>query len=101
MDKLTCIKEIIHEHGNIYMPIYNDTSIDNIYELFVNNILFEPIHIVDYLYLGIYHSVIQTDPLLIKKYLKHAIKYDDIYALYSYCIFLRQTKNYDKQKNIY
>lgn len=98
MDKLNTIKNIIHNNGCIYMPIYNDESINNIYELLVNNVVYEPIHNVDYVYLGIYYGEMQKDPLLMKKYLKHAIKQDDLYALYYYCLFLQAAKNREKVK---
>lgn len=85
MDKLTCIKEILNNNDCIYAPIYTDTSIDNIYNLFVNNIIFKPIDIVDHLYLGIYYDKIVKDNYLMNTHYKYAIKQGDIYALFYYC----------------
>lgn len=92
IDKINDIKEILHDLNCIYTPIYNDTSIDKIYELLKNDVVFEPTHIVDYVYLGVYYGL-RKNIIEMKKYLKHAIKQNDLYAMYHNCMLFKINKN--------
>lgn len=98
MDKINGIKDILHKYQCIYVPIYNNTSLNNIYELFANNIIFEPTHIVDHVYLGIYYDIIQKDETLMKKYYEYAFDNNDLYAIYYYCKYIQTTKDNEKMK---
>lgn len=93
MDKLTIIKEHIENIKAIYMPICDDTTINNIYELFENHIIFEPINVVDHVYLGLYYHTLKGDHINMKKHFKYAIKRNDFYAIYYYCAYLSMIKD--------
>ncbi len=60
-EKETQIIEFLNSHNKIYVKIDNDTSMDNIYMLFINNVIFEPTCDIEIYYLGHYYKYIMED----------------------------------------
>lgn len=67
-DKEKEIDNIISKYNKEYIKIDNQTSINNVYELFVNNVIFEPTCDIEMYYLGHYYNLIKHDYEMCKKY---------------------------------
>lgn len=67
-DKKKHLKHIFEKHGKTYIPINNETSLNKIYELFVNNNLYEADLDIEIFYLGRYYEIIIIDDTLMVKY---------------------------------
>lgn len=92
--KLELIKNIIVNTYIIYMPIVNNDSINNIYELFVNDIIFEPKDDIEMNYLGNYYKIAKNYDKMVEYYLM-AINRGNDYSMHSLGLYYRNQKNYD------
>ncbi len=101
-EKEKTIKDIITKNGSIYSPIHKGSSINNIYELLVNNTIFEPDCNQEYEYLGFYYLIIQKDYKLMKKYYMKSIENNGGIGMCNLGYYYYNIKkNYDKAKKYF
>ena len=67
MDKLAIVNNILSK--NDYSTLEHIDSIDKIYDLYANNIMFEPETIGEIMYVGIYYEINKQYDLMIKYFL--------------------------------
>ena len=66
--------QFIKEHNYTYKKIQNFDSLKKIHDLCINNIIFEPITVIEIHYLGFYYEFININIDLMKKYYKLGIE---------------------------
>jgi len=85
-----------------YIKIENETSLEKIYNLFINNIFEEPSKDIEYLYYGVYYQKIEKNYDLMKKYYLMAIELNHSDAMNSLAFYYKNTeKNYELMKKYY
>ena len=60
------LRQYITNHEFLYIEISNYTYLINVYELFINNTMFEPSEIIDYIYIGVYYKIQKNYEKIIK-----------------------------------
>lgn len=100
-EKINSITNVVKKYGYAHIPITEDINLNNIYELLVNNIIFEPNCNIEYLYVGFYYRIIIKDYKLMKKYYLKAIDDGCYMAMCSLAHYYNNKKKYDKMKKYY
>lgn len=62
------IEKIFSKLSRYFEQIHDESSINKIYDLFVNNIIFKPTCDIEIFYLGRYYEIIKEDYEMMKKY---------------------------------
>jgi TPR repeat protein len=84
-----------------YVPV-DDKSIEKIYKLYCENVIYKPNEAIEYFYLGVYHGIIKKDFDLMKKYYLMAIDLGNVDAMDNLGYYYQNTeKNYDLMKKYY
>ena len=98
----TDIINLLRSHDSSYIKINDETSLSNIHGLLINNILFEPIADVDFLYFGWYHYNITEDYITMEKYYKMAIDKGSGNSMNNFGLYHNNiTKNYVEMEKYY
>lgn len=94
------LKDIIIDFNCTYISI-PDNCMENIYNLFINDIIFKPTQAIEYYYMGVYYHK-KKQYALMKMYYLTAITLEDSYAMNNLGFYYRYEKvNYDKMKKYY
>jgi len=96
---IEAIKKVLSEYNLTYIHI-EDASILNIYNLYVNNILFEPVTHCELLYMGVYYKTIKNY-IEMEKYYLMAIKKGNQDAMYNLAVYYKNIKNYIEMEKYY
>ena len=83
------IKNVVVKYNCLYINIDNEKSINNIYHLFIKNIVFEPELSIEMLYLGYYYNNIEKDYNQMKKYYLMAIDKGDVNAMTNLVVYYK------------
>jgi len=103
MDKIIEILNFLDKNNYIKISITNDDNIniDNIYNLFINNIVFESMHEnpIELLCLGIYYEIKKDyeNRFAAKKYLLMAIKLNNADAMIALGYYYKKIKDYENR----
>jgi TPR repeat protein len=95
------IKKFIQNHNNTYFLIEDKSSIKKIYDLLINNIIYEPENIIENYYLGLYYDQIKKNYDLAKKYYLVAVNNGNITAMNKLARCYEKLKIYDLMKKYY
>jgi TPR repeat protein len=96
------IINFIKSKNNIYIDINDKISIEKIYNLLINDIIYEPINSLENHYLGWYYDKIRENEDLMEKYYLVAIDDDNIYSITNLGSYYKnKNKNYDLMKKYY
>lgn len=100
-NKHKALKEIFTTHNIVYYPL-DDTSLEKVYNLFVNNIVTEPTTNREYISYGIYYYNINIDYVKVKKYYDYAIENNSVTAMNNLGIYYEDVeKNMKEAKKLY
>ena len=98
----TDIINLLQSYDSSYVEISDETSLSNIHELLINNILFEPVTDIDFLYLGWYHIMITKNYTKSEKCYQIAIDRGYIPAMHCLAAYhYNITKDYVTMKKYY
>lgn len=92
MRKLDRLKIKLDEINVIYVPIEDKGSINKIYDLFINDIKFEPTNGIECCYLGIYFRYIKKDNENTEKYYIMGVEYDNSTAMCNLAHYYNRVK---------
>jgi hypothetical protein len=95
------IIDLIQSKFNTYNIISNEISIEKIYNLLINNIIYDPTNTIENYYLGWYYEMIIKDYDLMKKYYLNAIEDGCSVSMNRLGIYYKMIEiNYDLMKKI-
>ena len=95
------LKSIFKKFDVIYIPINDKTSFAKIYDLFVNDKIFEPINGIEYCYLGLFFKIVKEDYVKAKNYYLMAIKHGSIIAMHNLAYLYIKIKDYDNAEHYF
>jgi hypothetical protein len=96
------IINFIKNKNNVHIDIENEDSIKKIYELLINDIIYDPINIIENYYLGWYYCKVKQEYDLMKKHYLICIEHNDNNAMNNLgCYYMNIEKNYDLTKKYY
>ena len=101
MEELILLKKKLAEISFCYVPIENNESIIKIYNLFVNDIKFEPLTGIECNYMGVYYSEIVLNYDESEKYYLMAIDYGITIAMHNLAVFFKDLKKIDLAKKYF
>ncbi len=67
-DAQKCLERYFKNRGRIYIKIDDEISLNKIYELFINKVMFEPINDIETFYLGRYYHIFENYNMAKKYY---------------------------------
>lgn len=100
MDKTQEIKQILSKFNFDYFKFDSERIIDNVYGLFVNNIIFEPSCDVEMCYLGIYHFINKNNDEMLQYYLM-ATEFGNVEAMCILGYYYDVTNDHKNMKQYY
>jgi TPR repeat protein len=102
MDYKEAIINILKPHNISYINIDDNESLIKIYNLFVKNIIFEPVTDCELLYIGNYYQYITKNYVEMEKYYLIAIEKGNSDAMNNYALYNEDiTKNYVEMEKYY
>jgi hypothetical protein len=101
VDYIVGIKQFLSTNKYRFINIDNEDSIKNIYELVINDVIFEPTTAMEMLYTGVYHEY-KKDYDTMKKYYLMAVENGNISAMKNLGNYYNNIeKEYDLMKKYY
>jgi hypothetical protein len=96
------IIDFIKNKSNVYVDIDNEESIEKIYKLLINNIIYEPTNAIENHYLGWYYAKIKQDYDQMKKYYMIGIDNGNTHSINNLGGHYQKIEiNYDLMKKYY
>jgi TPR repeat protein len=86
------LKKKFKEYGISYIPIEDTQLLTKIYDLFQNNIIFEPVNGEEFRYIGSYYRCVKKDFMSAEKYYQLAVEHGDAYAMNSLAVYFDDIK---------
>jgi TPR repeat protein len=101
MNKEQQLIDYLENKRYTYVLIKDENSLNKIFNLYIDNIIFDPINDIEFLYIGSYYNINKDYPKAIKYYLQ-SIKLENIHAMITLAYYYEDIeKNYDLMKKYY